>query len=137
MASHFDKAGAILTGYLHIAAKQLGASLWLVQLGGEHDVSTASDLRRTIHEIFETGSCLVVDVSRAVFIDSSVLGELIRASDHVKASPNEKLAVVARPSSKAACLFDLAGVDDTWFRRFESNSDAIDWCKGARRQFQP
>jgi anti-anti-sigma factor len=136
MASHFDKTGAILAD-LHITTKQLGASLWLVHLDGEHDVSTASDLRRTIQDIFKTGSCLVVDVSRAVFMDSSVLGELIHASDHVKASGNEKLAVVARSGSKAACLFDLAGVDDTWFRRFESNTDAIDWCKGARRQFQP
>jgi anti-anti-sigma factor len=128
----FDKTRAMLAAYLHITIKQVGASLWLVQLDGEHDVSTTTDLRRTIQEIFETGSCVVVDVSGAVFMDSSVLGELIRASDHVKASANEKLVVVARSGSKAACLFELAGVDDAWFRRFESNTDAIDWCKGAR-----
>jgi anti-anti-sigma factor len=121
----------------HITTKQLGASVWLVELDGEHDVSTVADLRRAIHEIFATGSCLVVDVSGAVFVDSSVLGELIRASDQVKASGDERLAVVARSGSKAACLFDLAGVDDTWFRRFESNTDAIDWCREAKGSCQP
>ena len=121
----------------HISTKHLGGSLWLVQLEGEHDLSTASGLRRTIDRIFATGTCLVVDLSGAAFPDSSVLGELIRANERAKASPGEHFAVVAQSGSNAAELLDLAGVDDTWFRRFESNGDAIDWCKGATAQSQP
>jgi anti-anti-sigma regulatory factor len=54
----------------HISTKHLGGSLWLVQLEGEHDLSTASGLRQTIDRVFATGTCLVVDLSSAAFIDS-------------------------------------------------------------------
>src|SRR3954470_11099653 len=109
----------------------------MVQLEGEHDVSTASDLRQTIDRIFETGTCLVVDLSGAAFLDSSVLGELIRANERAKASPDEKMAVVAQSASNAARVLDLAGVDDTWFRRFWSIAVALDWCRRATAQVQP
>ena len=115
----------------HISTTHLGAALWLLRLEGEHDVSTVARLREAIEGVFAQGTCVVLDLSQATFVDSSVLGELIRAHNRVAATRDEKLAVVAPASSAAARLFDLTGVDDTWFPRFESRTDALAWSEGA------
>jgi len=116
----------------HIVTKNLGGALWLVRVGGEHDLSTVPELRRTVDEIFETGTCLVVDLSSATFIDSSILGELIRAKLQADKSPDETIAVVAPPGSSAGRILDLVGADDKWFPRFDSAQTAIGWCRGNR-----
>ena len=112
----------------HITTKHLGGDLWVVSLEGEHDLASASDLRETVSNMFATGTCLVIDLSAATFIDSTILCELIRANH--RTDDNEKLAVVASPQSCAARLFDLAGVDDRWFPRFDATGAAIEWCRG-------
>ena len=114
----------------HIITRHLGEALWVVRLEGEHDLASVPDLRQTVDEIYEKGTCLIVDVSAAAFIDSSILVELVRANERADASPDEKLAVVASPGSPAGRLCDLAGVDDAWFFRFDSMSTAIAWCNG-------
>ena len=114
----------------HIVTNHLGGDLWVVRLEGDHDLGSAPNLRRTIDELFATGTCVAIDLTTATFIESSILGELIRARQRADRSPDEKLAVVAPPGSNAAQLFDLAGVDDSWFPRFDSTHAAIEWCRG-------
>ena len=52
---------------------------------GEHDLHTATELRRRIEELVETGGPIVIDLSQATFVDSSILGVLLdgrrRAAD--------------------------------------------------------
>jgi anti-anti-sigma factor len=112
-----------------IATTHVGGSLWLVQLEGEHDVSTVSDLRREVDRIFETGTCLVIDLSAATFVDSSILGELIRSELHTESSPGEQMAVVAPPGSPAAHLFNLVGAKNTLFPVFDSVDAAMESCR--------
>jgi len=51
----------------------------IVSLTGEHDLSTALDLRHALETAAGGGDCLVVDLSRTEFIDSSILGEIVAA----------------------------------------------------------
>ena len=44
---------------------------------GEHDLHTAPELRRRIDELIESGEPIVVDLSPATFVDSSILGVLL------------------------------------------------------------
>lgn len=44
---------------------------------GEHDLHTAPEMRRRIDELLEAGEPIVVDLSPATFIDSSILGVLL------------------------------------------------------------
>jgi anti-sigma B factor antagonist len=58
----------------------------VVVLSGEHDVSTAPHLREQVVPTLDAGQPLVVDLTAATFIDSSVLGVLLgglrRAREH-------------------------------------------------------
>jgi anti-sigma B factor antagonist len=49
----------------------------VVAIRGEHDLSTAPDLRRQIDELVGEGKATIVDLSAATFIDSSVLGAIL------------------------------------------------------------
>ena len=58
---------------------ELAEHVWAVELAGEHDLSTADRVEAAIDQVFRSGSTLVLDLSDATFIDSSVLGAILRA----------------------------------------------------------
>lgn len=46
---------------------------------GEHDLSTAPDLRHRFEELLAKGEPVIVDLSPATFIDSSIIGVILAA----------------------------------------------------------
>jgi len=57
----------------------------VLTISGEHDLSTAPNLRRRLDILLDEGALTVVDLSPATFIDSSILGVILdgrrRAAD--------------------------------------------------------
>jgi len=53
------------------------ASAMVFTLRGEHDIDTAPELRAELERAVAAGSAIVIDLSLAEFIDSTVLGALI------------------------------------------------------------
>src|SRR5262249_23197337 len=53
----------------------------LVVLGGEHDLATAPTIRETVGEALASCAHLVVDVSGALFIDSSTIAAFVQAKN--------------------------------------------------------
>jgi anti-sigma B factor antagonist len=51
--------------------------LAVLTISGEHDLSTAPNLRRRLDALLEEGTPTVVDLSPATFIDSSILGVIL------------------------------------------------------------
>jgi anti-sigma B factor antagonist len=51
----------------------------VVVVEGEHDIYTAPTLRDRLDEALERGGGIVVDLTGATFVDSSVLGALLEA----------------------------------------------------------
>jgi anti-sigma B factor antagonist len=51
----------------------------VVVVEGEHDIYTAPTLRDRLEEALERGGGVVVDLTGATFVDSSVLGALLEA----------------------------------------------------------
>jgi anti-sigma B factor antagonist len=51
--------------------------LAVLTISGEHDLSTAPELRRRLDSLLEEGAGTVVDLSPATFIDSSILGVIL------------------------------------------------------------
>ena len=49
----------------------------IVAVEGEHDIYTAPTLRERLEEALGRGGGIVVDLTRATFVDSSVLGALL------------------------------------------------------------
>ena len=52
----------------------------IVSLFGEHDLSTSRDLEQLFGSLLRSGEQLIVDLTQAEFIDSSVLNNLVRAT---------------------------------------------------------
>lgn len=83
----------------------------VVRVHGEHDVFTAPALREQVHGAIEQSSPLVVDLSGATFIDSSVLAVLLGGLRRARESeigyglilPGEEGAPVRR-------IFDVTGL---------------------------
>jgi anti-sigma B factor antagonist len=61
------------------AMERTDKELVLLTITGEHDLSTAPELRRRLEELLRDGMGVVVDLSRATFIDSSILGVVLDA----------------------------------------------------------
>lgn len=51
----------------------------MITFSGEHDLNTAPELRERLGEAVGEGTSLVVDLSGAAFIDSSILGAVLDA----------------------------------------------------------
>ena len=108
-----------------VRVTELAEHLWVVELTGEHDLATAEQVEAAIDRVFSSGSKLVLDLSGATFVDSSVLAAILRAQGRADLSEHDELAVVAPAGSPARRLFDLVVVGDR-VRICESRAAAID-----------
>jgi anti-anti-sigma factor len=88
-----------------ILVDQLGGSLWLVVLAGEHDLLTAPRLGQALAEIERHGTDILLDLSEATFIDSSILQTLFRHAGH----PGEHVVIVSPPGTAPRRLLDMTG----------------------------
>jgi anti-anti-sigma factor len=116
---------------------------WLVSLEGEHDLSTAQDLRDELRAIFRTGTTVVIDLTRATFIDSSTLGVLMNADRYAHEHDCEHVGIVIAEGTPPERLFALVGAHrafttftsaDEAFAYFESAGSSTDPGAAARRQ---
>jgi anti-sigma B factor antagonist len=68
-----------------IALERTEAGLAVLTISGEHDLSTAPNLRRRLDSLLDEGAVTVIDLTPATFIDSSILGVILdgrrRAAD--------------------------------------------------------
>ncbi len=67
----------VRTGELGLERNDAG--LAVLTISGEHDLSTAPNLRRRLDSLLDDGTATVVDLSPATFIDSSILGVILDA----------------------------------------------------------
>jgi anti-sigma B factor antagonist len=63
-----------------IAIERSDEGLAVLTVRGEHDLSTAPDLRRRLKALIGEGDSIVVDLSPATFVDSTILGVILDAS---------------------------------------------------------
>lgn len=106
-----------------ISVDHAGRSQWIVELHGEHDLSTVGDLHARLDAIFAQGMSVVIDLSAVTFIDSAILHELVSAQRRVDRDGDE-LALVAPPEGFPARVFAQVGLD-ALVAVFETPSDAL------------
>ena len=75
MASNQGSFGNVRTG--EFALERTDDRLSVLTISGEHDLSTAPELRRRLDQLLDQGTAGVVDLSPATFIDSSILGVVL------------------------------------------------------------
>jgi anti-anti-sigma factor len=100
--------------------EQLGPALWVLHLTGEHDLSTAPGVSRALKQIEQSGTTVVVDLTNASFIDSSVVGALVKQQQR-----GENLLLVAPKHGAIRRSLDLLGIT-TRFKTFDTRAAALE-----------
>jgi anti-sigma B factor antagonist len=75
LASNRGSFADVRTGEL--AFEHNDAGLAVLTISGEHDLSTAPNLRRRLDRLLDERTAIVLDLSPATFIDSSILGVIL------------------------------------------------------------
>lgn len=87
----------------------------VVELRGEHDLSTAAGLRDQLTELVEDGSSVVVELALVSFMDSTVLGALLGGLRRARERGQDFALVIAADTDPAVRrVFELTGL----FRAF-------------------
>ncbi len=104
----------------------LGSSVSILAVEGEHDLATRQDLRVALERMFADGRNVILDLSRATFIDSTILGLLFYTQRRPKRRTGERFSVIVPPGGAADRLFILTGAS-TVFSTFSSCGEAVAW----------
>ena len=84
--------------------------VWIVSLHGEHDIATRPSLEQELEHVAAAGGPVVVDLSPASFLDSSVIRALAGPRGGAGSRP-AVTAVVAPAATFAGRLAALVGLD--------------------------
>lgn len=90
---------------IHVEA--LSPTLWLVALEGEHDLGTVAGLTRSLDGV-DRQSRLIVDLTAATFIDSSVVQALLLHAGERAGG----MALVAPPGSEPRRVLSLLHLEE-------------------------
>ena len=98
----------------------------VVTLYGEHETYGAIAIERRLAGLALRGRALVVDLSRATFLDSAVLGALLRARSHAERAGTTLVLVLAGAREPAIPrIFEITGLLRA-FRTAPSREAAVD-----------
>ena len=101
-----------------------GASI--VALCGEHDVSTAPAVQSELDAILATDANVVVDLTEATFIDSSIVRVIYVAT--TDPTPARRIAVAAPPDTMPRRLFEALALPDTVLK-FDTRDAALTYLR--------
>lgn len=87
-----------------IRVERRGTGPWVLELHGEHDLSTVEAIRDQLAPIADRSEAAVIDLSQVTFIDSAVLTEVVVSR---RGEDGARLALVAPPGGFPARVLDL------------------------------
>jgi anti-sigma B factor antagonist len=87
------------------------AGVWVVSLHGEHDLATQPSLREQLGHVRAAGGPIVVDLSPTTFVDSTIIGALLKCATEA-GSDGPRVFAAAPPESAARRLADLVRLGD-------------------------
>jgi anti-anti-sigma factor len=82
--------------------------VWVLSLRGEHDLSTQPRLSEELGRVCAAGGPVIIDLTDAEFIDSSILRVLAGAGAERSAGP--RVAVVVPPEGDAMRIMRVTGI---------------------------
>ena len=94
---------------LAISIEGAGANDCVIELSGELDLDTVPKLESPLLKALREHDCVVLDLSRLTFIDSSGLGLLIKA--HRETAESGNLHTVISRDSQIERVFEVTGID--------------------------
>ena len=82
----------------------------MLAITGEHDLSTAPGLRQRLDGLIAEGAPIVVDLSPASFVDSSILGVILEARRHAEAEGRGFAVCHANGSDPVGRVLEITGL---------------------------
>ncbi len=83
----------------------------IVSLEGEHELYSATKLQRRLQALIGEGVGIVVDLSRATFLDSSIVSVLLQTRDDVRAAGTPFSIVIDDTTGESVRrMFDITGL---------------------------
>lgn len=79
-----------------------GEGTWVIALTGEHDGSTTPFLDRRTYGVWRRCDLVIVDLSAATLVDSSVVGWLLRTRQALRTTGHHGLRIVTGPPGSVA-----------------------------------
>ena len=112
-----------MTGTGRIEATTVDGQWPVLAMSGEHDLSTAPELRARLHELGDANA-VIVDMDQTTFVDSSILGVLVGGLRRAR-ERNTPFGLVLGDHAHPAIrrIFELTGLHDV-FPIFASRADA-------------
>jgi anti-sigma B factor antagonist len=94
----------------HIEDQEIDADTHVIELGGEVDLYTAPEFKERMVQVIEQGKKqVVVDLSKATFIDSTTLGVLVGGVKRLRPAGGS-LAIVCADQNICK-IFEITGLD--------------------------
>jgi anti-sigma B factor antagonist len=95
----------------HIDVEHLSATTAAVVLRGEHDVYTVPTIRERLEELHAQELFVMIDLSQTSFLDSSVLGAMLGATETARGQGKAVAIVLGDPPTDAvARIFEVTGL---------------------------
>jgi anti-anti-sigma factor len=88
-----------------------GTEIAVLKLLGEHDLTSKDELQAILRQALLEGELLIVDLTEADFIDSSVLNNLMGV-ERLAQERGLRVALQVDPSSSIARVLEVAGFTD-------------------------
>ena len=103
-----------MTGAGRIEATAADGGWPIIALSGEHDLSTAPELRARLHDLAEADA-VIIDLDQTTFVDSSILGVLVGGLRRAR-ERDVPFAVVLGDQAHPAIrrIFELTGLHDVF-----------------------
>ena len=94
----------------HIQDEEIDADTHVIELGGEVDLYTAPEFKERMVQVIEAGKKqVVVDLSKATFIDSTTLGVLVGGVKRLR--PAGGSLVIVCSDQNICKIFEITGLD--------------------------
>jgi anti-sigma B factor antagonist len=93
-----------------IALERTDAGLSVLSITGEHDLSTAPVLRQRLGGLIEEGVPIVVDLSPASFVDSSILGAILEGRRRAESEGRGFAVCHANGADSVGRVLDVTGL---------------------------
>jgi anti-sigma B factor antagonist len=103
-----------LTGAGRIEATAVDDGWPIIALSGEHDLSTAPELRARLHDLADSDA-VIIDLDQTTFVDSSILGVLVGGLRRARERDVPFCVVLgdgAHPAIRR--IFELTGLHDVF-----------------------
>jgi anti-sigma B factor antagonist len=112
-----------VTGAGRIDAPAVDGGWPVLAMSGEHDLSTAPELRARLQELGES-SAIIIDLDETTFVDSSILGVLVGGLRRAREREVPFGLVLGEGAHPAILrIFELTGLHDV-FPIFPSRAEA-------------